>query len=92
MNRTEIVREIASDLRVRARVIGLKRLAQETTELYDELIRCKTPPGIAPAISSSTICACGTTNNARPAVQTRLSARPERASTNGYPPALEWAG
>jgi hypothetical protein len=25
----------------------VKRLAQGTTELYDELIRCKTPPEIA---------------------------------------------
>jgi hypothetical protein len=25
-------------------VIALKRLAQETAEIYDELIRCKTPP------------------------------------------------
>jgi hypothetical protein len=30
-----------------AQVIALKRLAQETAELYDELIRCKTPPDVA---------------------------------------------
>jgi hypothetical protein len=44
MNRIEIVREIATDLKVRARVCGLKRLAEETTELYDELIHCRVPP------------------------------------------------
>jgi hypothetical protein len=32
------------DIKIRAQVIALKRLAQETAEIYDELIRCKTPP------------------------------------------------
>jgi hypothetical protein len=47
MRREEIVREIADDLKVRVQVIGLKRLAQETAQTYDELIAAKTPPEIA---------------------------------------------
>jgi hypothetical protein len=42
--REQAIREIACDLKIRAQVIALKRLAQETAEIYDELIRCKTPP------------------------------------------------
>ena len=44
MTREQAIREIACDLKIRAQVIALKRLAQETAEIYDELIRCKTPP------------------------------------------------
>ena len=44
MTREQAIREIACDLKIRAQVIALQRLAQETAEIYDELIRCKTPP------------------------------------------------
>ena len=42
MTRDQIVREIALDIKIGAQAIALKRLAHETAEIYDELIRCKT--------------------------------------------------
>ena len=38
-SRVETVRRIATDIKITAQVIALKRLAQETAAIYDELIR-----------------------------------------------------
>jgi hypothetical protein len=41
------VRAAATDLKIRARICGLKRLAADTTALYAELIAHNTPPEVA---------------------------------------------
>jgi hypothetical protein len=36
-----MVREIATSIKIEARLVALRRLAKETPEIYDELIRCR---------------------------------------------------
>jgi hypothetical protein len=46
-SRDDQVREIATDLKIRACICALRRLAAETSALYAELIAHKTPPEVA---------------------------------------------
>ncbi|WP_066506982.1 hypothetical protein [Bradyrhizobium macuxiense] len=45
-DRAEMVREIVDDLKIRARVCGLKRLARETSALYENLVAHGVPDAI----------------------------------------------
>jgi hypothetical protein len=45
--RTSAARAIATSIKIEARLVALRRLAKETSEIYNELIRCKTPPEVA---------------------------------------------
>jgi hypothetical protein len=50
VTREHAVREVATDLKIQARVCASRRLAQETTELFDLLLRHGTPPEVASSI------------------------------------------
>lgn len=61
--RDQTVHRIAASIKVEARMIALRRLAAETSQLYAELIRCKVPPETARGFFTSNICSSATTRS-----------------------------